>query len=250
MLKAIIVDDEKDARTNTINMVNTYCSNVQVLATAHNVASGVLAIKEHKPDLVLLDIDMPDGTGFDLLRQLMPINFMVIFITAHAEHAITAIKFNALDFLVKPLDVEDFLLALNKAENNKQELFRNERLQNLLNEIDKPNNLRIALGTSDTVHFVEPDQIIRIESDSNYSIFYLNDKRKVMVSKPLKEYAELLADYGFFRSHQSHLINLLYLKEYNKKDGGSIILKNNTTVPISQRKKDKLLDAFKSFKGK
>lgn len=249
MLQTIIVDDEKNARTNIINLVNTYCNNIKIIATAENVATGIQCINEHKPDLVLLDIDMPDGTGFDLLSQLMPIDFMVIFITAYSEHAVTALKYNALDFLQKPLDPEDFLLAINKASTNKTKEFENLKLENLLKEINNPQSLRIALNTIDSIFFVNPDQIIRIEADSNYSTFFLNDNRKIMVCKPLKEYSDLLSNKGFFRSHQSHLINLAYLKEYKKKDGGCIVLSNNDIVPLSLRKKDKLMQAYNDFKG-
>lgn len=249
MLSTIIIDDEKDARTGLMNLINTYCNNINIVATADCVTEGIERIIENKPDLVLLDIDMPDGTGFDLLRKLMPINFMVIFVTAYSEHAVTAIKYNALDFLQKPLDPEDFLLAINKAVTSKAKEEQNRKLENLLAEINNPEKLRIALSTSDSIYFVSPGQIIRIESDSNYSIFYLEDGRKIMVCKPLKEYSELLEDKGFFRSHQSHLINLSYIKEYKKKDGGYILLTNNELVPLSLRKKDKLLKAYKNFKG-
>jgi len=214
MLRTIIIDDEKDARTNIMNMINTYCNNLNIIATADSVATDIKNIEEFKPDLVLLDIDMPDGSGFDLLRGLMSINFMAIFVTAYAEHAITAIKFNALDFLQKPLDAEDFLMATNKAVANKANEEQNRKLENLLAEINNPEKLRIALSTSNSIYFVSPGQIIRIESDSNYSMFYLEDGRKVMVCKPLKEYSDLLSDKGFFRSHQSHLVNLSYIKEY------------------------------------
>jgi len=249
MLRTIIVDDEKDARINTLNIVNSVCKNLKVVATAENVKDGVQKIKEFNPDLVLLDVDMPDGSGFDLLHQLMPVSFMVIFITAYSEHAVKAIKFNALDYIVKPLDEEELLLAVNKAEVNQQEKLRNIKLQNLLNEIDKPDELRVAVATADNIYFISPDEIIRIEADANYSHIHLTDNSKIMVSKPLKEYADLLEDNNFFRSHQSHLVNLKYIKKYNKRDGGSIILTNKEMIPISTRKRDKLMEAFKNYKG-
>ncbi len=248
MLRTIIVDDEKDARLNTLNVINTYCKNLTVVATAENVKDGIEKINEHHPDLVLLDIDMPDGTGFDLLNSLMPVSFMVIFITAYSQHAIKAIQFNALDYILKPLDAEDLMLAVNKAVNNQFEKHRNSKLTNLLNEINKPEELRIALSTSDTIHFVCPDEIVRVEADANYSSFYLIDRSKIMVSKPLKEYAELLEENGFFRSHQSHLINLKYMKKFIKCDGGSIVLSTNEIVPVSTRKKDKLMEVFKNYR--
>lgn len=250
MLNVVVVDDEKDARLNTLGIINMHCPNLSVVSTAANVAEGIEAIQKYKPDLVLLDIDMPDGTGFDLLRKLMPIQFAVVFITAYAEHAITAIKFNALDFLVKPLDPEDFLLAVNKAQQNNNENHKIERLENLLDEIENKKKPSIALGTADSVHFVDVEDIVRIESSSNYSTFYLNDGQKVMVSRPLKEYAEMLDTHGFFRPHQSHLINLACLKEYKKRDGGYILLTNGDTVPMSARKKEKLLEAHRKFRSR
>ena len=248
MLRTVIIDDEKDARINTINLVNTYCSNITIVGIAQNVAEGVDKIKEVKPDLILLDIDMPDGSGFDLLKKLMPINFYVIFITAYAEHAIKAIKFNALDYLLKPLDIEDLLLAVNKATVNKNSNHETLKINNLLEEIHRPEKLRIALSTCESIYFISPEQIIRVEADANYSHFYLTDNRKIMVSKPLKEYAELLECQGFFRTHQSHLINLAYLKQYDKAQGGYIVLNNNEQIPMIARKKENLLKAFKEFK--
>ncbi len=249
MLRTVIVDDELDARKNTINIVNTYCDNIELVATAENVQQGISKIKEHNPDLVLLDVDMPDGTGFDLLSELMPVSFMVIFITGFSEHAVKAIKYNALDYLVKPLDAEELLLAVNKAGVSQKEKLRNQKLENLLNEIDKPEDLRIAITTADNIHFVSPDEIVRIEADANYSHIFLNDETKITVSKPLKEYADMLDGPGFFRSHQSHLVNLKFVKKYNKRDGGSIILTNKQMIPISTRKKEKLLEAIKNYKA-
>jgi len=247
MINTIIIDDEKDARLNTIYTINTYCANINIVDTAESVAEGIEKIKMHNPDLVLLDVDMPDGTGFDLLRKLMPVSFMVIFITAYSEYAIKAIKFNALDFLVKPLDPEDFLLAVSKVINNHNEKIRIQKLENLLTEINTPKKLRIALGTFESVYFVEPKQIIRIEANANYSIFFINNGKRIMVSKPLKEYVEMLENHGFFRSHQSHFINLQYLKEYKKQDGGYVVLTNSDIIPLSARKKEKLIKAYKNF---
>jgi two-component system LytT family response regulator len=249
MLRTLIIDDEADARLSTINLVNTYCSNLELVATAINVADGIAKIRELKPDLILLDIQMPDGTGFDLLKELMPIDFMVIFVTASSDHALTAIKFNALDYLLKPLSAEDFMMAVHKALLNQKEKYRNLKLTNLISEINQKEPLRLALGTSETVHFVTPSQIVRVEADANYSHFILSDNVRVMVSKPLKEYAELLENHGFFRAHQSHLINLAYLKQYDKKNGGCIMLTNKDTVPLTPRRKESLLQAYKAFKG-
>jgi len=151
--------------------------------------------------------------------------------------------------LLKPLGAEDLLLAVHKAIVNQKEKLGNLKLTNLLSEVNYNEPLRLALGTADAVHFVTPSQIIRIEADSNYSTFYLTDGSKIMVSKTLKEYAELLENNGFFRAHQSHLINLTYLKQYDKKQGGSIILTNKDIVPLVARRKEKLLQAYKDFKG-
>jgi two-component system LytT family response regulator len=199
MINTVVIDDEKDARVNTMGLLNLHCPNLKVLGTASGVEEGILLIKETTPDLVLLDIDMPDGTGFDLLRQLMPVEFSVIFITAYAQHALKAIKFNALDFLVKPLDPEDLLLAINKLNGHQNEKLKIQKLESLLKDIDTAHTPSLALGTSEAVHFVKANQIIRVESDSNYSIFYLEGSQKVMVSQPLKHYSELLCEHGFFR---------------------------------------------------
>jgi two-component system LytT family response regulator len=192
---------------------------------------------------------MPDGTSFDLLKELMPIDFMVIFVTASSGYALTAIKFNTLDYLLKPLSAEDFMLTVHKALLNQKEKYRNLKLSNLITEVNQPEPLRLALGTSVAVHFVTPSQIVHVEADANYSHFFLSDATRVMVSKPLKEYTELLENHWFFRAHQSHLINLAYLKQYDKKNGGCIILTNKDTVPITPRRKESLLQAYKEFKG-
>lgn len=248
MIRTLIIDDEKNARINTLNMINTYCNNIEVVDCAYNVADGIDKIKRHKPKLVLLDIDMPDGTGFDLLSQLLPVDFCVIFITAYAEYAITAIKFNALDFIVKPIDPEDLLLAVNKAVKQLQDQHYPDRMGNLLSEVGQTNTPRMAFSNSDAVFFVAPGEIIRIEADANYSHVYLSDGRKITISKPLKEYVDMLERFNFFRPHQSHLINLDFLKEYKKKDGGYLKMSNGETIPVSTRKKDKLLQVFKGQK--
>lgn len=247
MIKTIIIDDEKNARVNTLNIINTFCSNIEVVALADGVKTGIEKIKEFKPELVLLDIDMNDGTGFDLLQALAPIDFCVVFVTAHVEEKTTAIKFNALDFLVKPLDPEDFLLAINKAVLQLKDRTYQQRINNLLSDVNRNELPKIALSNSEAVYFVKPDEIIRIEADANYAHFYLASEKKITISKPLKEYAELLENYGFFRCHQSHLVNLNFTKKFVKKDGGYLELSLGSSVPVSQRKREKLLKAIKGF---
>jgi two-component system LytT family response regulator len=249
MLKVIIVDDEPNSIALIESIIATHCKNTAVVATANSVANGICVINLHNPDLVLLDIRMPDGTGFDLLRQIAAVNFKVVFITAYEEYAIKAFKFSALDYILKPFDEEELIAAIMKAEESLQ--LKNIGLnlsafyENLNSKTTETKKL--VLKTNDHIYAINVKDILRCEAEGNYTNFILNDGRKIMVSKILKEYDDLLSVHNFFRPHQSHLINMGYFESYKKADGGYIIMKDKSMIPVSIRKKDEFMKLLSSL---
>jgi len=245
-MKVIIIDDESLVRKTLETILRDSFPNINIVGQAGSVVEAVSLIKEQSPDLILLDVDLTDGNGFDVLTQVKPINFKVIFITAHQEYAIKAIKFSAFDFILKPISQNELTYAVQRVIQEYNLVDQNLKWNaffNNLNETHKKSK-KIVLKTSESIHIVQIDEIIRCEADNNYSTFFLLTGEKIVVSKGLKEFEELLTDYGFFRVHQSHLINLDFVLRFDKKDGGYIILSDNSVVPVSQRKKQKLLDFF------
>ncbi len=250
MLRTIIIDDEVHMRQTLEKLVKQYCPNVKIVARADSVKTGVDTIKRHHPDLVLLDIKMDDGTGFDLLKQLEPIDFKVIFITAYNQYAIKAFKFSALDYLLKPVDADDLTAAVNKAEKivMKEIKIQLDTLEDNMQTDDKSKK-KIILKTFDNIHLVKISEIVYCESDGNYTNFYLLNTDKIIVSVTLKEYDEMLKEYGFFRVHKSFLINLSHINRFEKSEGGSIILTNDHKVPVASRKREQLFELFERISG-
>ena len=245
MLRAIIIDDIDSIRQKNTALIQQYCPGVAIIAEADSVAAGVAAIKKYLPDLVFLDVEMADGTGFDLLQQLMPVNFKVIFITAFQEFAIKAFRFSAIDFLLKPVDPADLAEAVKKAEETVNKEMLELQFNTLFSNIERPRNLqKIILKTAEKVYAISVQDIIRCEAQKNYTTFYLVNGQKLLLSTTLKEYETLLLPMGFFRTHQSHLINMLYFDHYVKGDAGSIILKDKSAIPLSVRKKEEFLNSL------
>ena len=249
MIKTIIIDDEQKAREAITDLLAAYCPNVKVIAQAENVETGVAAIKQNKPDLVLLDINMPDGTGFDVLKKLDTIQFKVVFITAYEEYAIKAIKFSALDYIVKPIDPDELVQAIEKVEHSIEKDNINLKLNAFLSNMEHINKgaKKIVLKTSESMHIVNVQDIIRCEADGNYTRFFLIDGKKLIVSRVLKEFDEMLEEYGFCRTHQSHLININHIERFDKRDGGSVVMKDGTEVPVSSRKREVLIGLFEKM---
>jgi two-component system LytT family response regulator len=250
-LKTIIVDDEQDAVDFIYSIIGEYCSSLEVVDKAYNVIQGVAAIKEYKPDLVFLDVEMPNGTGFDLLAQFPEKDFDVIFITAFNHYAIKAIKFSAVDYILKPININEFIDAVNKVIKKRSERSTpgNENLRILMENLRTALPSRMAIPTSDGMEYLNPKDIIRIEADRSYSWFFITGDRKILVSKHLKEFQELLSDRYFFRSHNSHLINLKYVKKYIRKEGGYIEMADGAMIPVSRNRKDLFLAHMAKFKG-
>lgn len=245
MLRAIIIDDIHTIREKNIALIRQHCPNVAIIAEADSVASGVAVIKKYLPDLVFLDVEMADGTGFDLLQKCMPVHFKVIFITAFQEFAVKAFRVSAIDFLLKPVDPADLVPAVAKAEMSLSKEMLELQFNTLFANIERPRNLqKIILKTAEKVYAISVQDIIRCEAQKNYTTFYLVNGQKLLLSTTLKEYDTILLPMGFFRTHQSHLINMLYFDHYVKGDAGSIILKDKTAIPLSVRKKEEFLNSL------
>ena len=253
MTTALLIDDDANLRAGMRQMLSRYAPEITIIGEADSVQTGVEAMSQLQPQVLFLDIQLTDGTGFDLLEQLAEkngkIKFQVVFITAHEQYAIKAFRFSALDFLLKPVDPEELLKVIDKIKNVLDKNDNYSHIDLLLENIRKKvdNFKRIALSTSDGIHLFDVSDIIRCESEDNYTKFYINNNKPILISKTLKEYEELLTEHGFERIHQSHLINLAYLKSYIKKDGGYVVMADNSNLPISQRKKERLQELLKMF---
>jgi two-component system LytT family response regulator len=245
MTRAIIIDDELESRNAILNILNDFCDNVSIVTQAENVSEGINAIEKEKPDVIFLDIQMPDGSGFDLLEKVSNIDFQVIFITAHDQFALKAIKFSALDYILKPVDPQQLIDAVNKIKAPETDINTiTHKIQTLLR--NKNGFERITLPTFEGFRFINIKDIIRCEADNNYTNFYLNSGEKILVTKTLKEYDETLSDLDFIRVHQSHLINVKFVDRYIKGDGGTLVMADGSEVDVSRRRKDDFLKKMDS----
>lgn len=245
-MKTVIIDDKAAIRQTVKLLLDTYAAGeFEVVGEADSVASGLACITEHEPELVLLDVEMEDGTGFDLLVQLQDPTFKVVFITAHDGYALKAFRFSAVDYILKPIVPSDFIKALNKAKESWSLSMNQQSIGNLLtNRQKKAENQQFLLSDADNIFLVKKEEIIRCEAAGNYTIFFLTKDRKITVSRNLKEYIELLDSDDFFRAHKSHFINLKQFDRLEKKDGGIIHMQDGSTLPVAVRRKDLLLEAL------
>ena len=243
MIRAVIIDDEQNNIDNLQKLLQKYCPEVIIAATALNAENGKRMIREQTPDLVFLDIQMPGKNGFDLLKSLTNYSFQIIFVTAFDKYGIQAVKFAAIDYLLKPIDIEELKSAVDKAVGKIHQNKQNHQLENLLRLLQQNQQRdehRIALPAVKEIRFVKTQDIIRCESSNNYTTFFLLNGEKLIVSKPIYEYEELLSDYGFIRCHQSHLVNKKFIKSWVKEDGGYLLLEDNSQLPISRQKKEEI----------
>ncbi len=255
MTTAVIVDDEKRARTFLKGHINAYCPEVKIVAEAENVSSAIKVIREFNPELVFLDIKMPDGTGFDVIERLraneegQDLRFKIIFTTAFDQYAIKAIKFSALDYLLKPIDPEELVESLKKNKMNLVTNNVNDSVDVLIGNLKQLNdsNKRIVLNTSNKAYIYPINEIIRCESSGSYTIFYVKNEEPLLISKSLGETEELLKDHQFERIHKSHLINLNYMRAFIKNDGGFVEMQNGDKIPVSNRKREYLMQLLKAF---
>ena len=243
MIKTIIVDDEHDAVDFIKSIVEEFCPDLEIVGTAHSVPEAEVIIKEKTPDLVFLDVEMPHGNGFDLLEKISEKTFEVIFITAFNHYAIQAIKFSAVDYILKPINIEEFVESVDRVKNSiGAKKNRINSFSALLENIKSAKPGKLAIPTSDGMEYLNTEKIIRIQADRSYSWFYLEGGIKHLVSKNLKEYQELLNDRSFFRSHNSHLVNLEHVRKFIRHGGGSIEMSDGSKVAVSRSKKDLFLN--------
>lgn len=243
MLKAIIVENEARSRNMLTSLLKDYCLNVKLISSVDSVIDAINAIQQYSPDIVFLDIELDDETGFDLLKKITNIEFEVIFTTAHEHYAINAIKFCAIDYLLKPIDVSELILAIEKVEKRKTKNIASENLSVLLQNINagQRNEHQIAVSSMEGLTFIRVSNILYCESDGPYTIIYLKDDDKIISSRHLKEYEVLLKGYSFFRIHKSFLINLSEIKKYFRGDGGQVLMANGASIDVSKRKKMEFL---------
>ncbi|MGV7106613.1 LytR/AlgR family response regulator transcription factor [Flavobacterium sp. U410] len=249
MLRAVVIDDVENIRKKNISVIKEFCPNITIIGQADSVESGIKAIKKLSPDLVFLDVEMPDGTGFEMLQKLKPFDFKVIFITGYEDFAIKAFRFSAIDYLLKPLDPTDLAEAVKKVEDSLSKEVFEMKLNNLFTNLERPKNLqKLILKTAERIYSVNVQDIVNCESDKNYTTFYFINAPKLIVSTNLKEYETILTPHNFFRTHQSHLINMTYFDHFIKSEGGNtIVMKNKTIIPLSVRKKEEFLVLLENF---
>jgi two-component system LytT family response regulator len=250
MIRTLIIDDEVRARETIQALLEIYCKeDVLVVGDAKNVKTGIEAIKEHKPDLVLLDIKMPDGSGFDLLARYGKFDFKVIFITAFEEYAIQAFKFSAIDYILKPIEPDELVKAIEKVKELLHERQPNNMnvqfetfLSNLQNGSDQEKKL--VLKTTENIYVIPIHEVVALSSDRNYTRFNFLERDPIIVSKTLKEFDTILVNYGFMRIHRSHVINLKHIERFEKAEGGYAVMRGGLKVEVSHRKKEALLSFF------
>lgn len=242
-IKSILVDDEPKSRKNLAMLLAEYCPAVEILGQAASPAEAIKLLAQHQPDLVFLDIEMGRESGFDLLRSLGNAKtFEVIFVTAYDQYGIEAVKACAIDYLLKPINILELTAAVGKARQYIGPKKENKRLAELLANLERSTDeQKIALPLADKIEFVAVNSIIRLEAERNYTHIYLDNGKKYLMCKTLKDYDELLVQHGFLRSHQSHLVNLKKISAYVKIDGGYISMNDGSKVPVSRIKKDEIM---------
>lgn len=246
MITAVLVDDEKNALEILEWQLQTYCPQVKVMAPCRSADEGAAAIRQYKPQLLFLDVEMPQRSGFDMLTEFPEPTFDIIFTTAFDRFAIAAFKYAALDYLLKPIDADDLIAAVQRFEKKERRWNVKEQLQTLMQQYQQPTHLpeKLAFATQEGILFIKPETILRCESASNYTTVYFTDGTKLVLSKTLKEMEEALLPYGFCRVHHSHLINVHQASRYAKTDGGFVQMTDGSEVPISRQRKDEVLKAL------
>jgi two-component system LytT family response regulator len=245
IINAIIIDDEVNNVDNLSILLQQYCKQVHVVAKAFNAQQGKDIILQHKPDLVFLDVQMPGEDGFELLKSLSDLSFEIIFVTAYDQYGIQAIKFSAIDYLLKPIKIHDLQDAVNKVIIKNSQKKQNLQLENLVKLLQQNEPPRIAISASKETRFIKPENIIFCESSNNYTTFHMNDGETIISSRPIYEYESLLGPYGFIRSHQSYIINKNHVKSWVKENGGYLLMEDNSQIPVSRNKKENLRDLLR-----
>lgn len=244
MIRSIIVAKDDHLLNMLSSSIQACCPNVVVSALATDIKSGTGVINEHEPDLLFVDIKLPDGSGFDLIDHFPNPDFKVIFISAYADYAIKAIKYNAIDYLLKPVKENELVQAIKKADDiiRYEEKLQARALGKSIVELNKSH--RIVLKSIDQIHVIDSNDIVHIEAERNYSTFHMVDGRKIVASKSTKEYEDPLLDQGFHRIHKSHIVNINKMSYFNKTEGGTLIMCNGDEIPVASRKRDMLMELF------
>lgn len=249
-LKSVIIDDERHSRETLKNLVTEFCAEIDVLATASNVAEGVVAIKSHRPDLIFLDIELQSGTGFDILDRLPDQHFEVIFTTAFEQYALKAIKLSSLDYLLKPIDIDELVEAVEKARLAKDKTDYKQQLDTLLQILGPARagsvQEKICLATTEGIEFVPIGNIAFCKAEGSYTTFVMTEGPNILVSKHLKEYEGILPCPPFMRVHKSYLVNLTQVKRYVKSDGGYILMNGGQAVGLSRGKKEAFIKVMEN----
>ncbi len=248
MINALIVDDEKLGRDTISGLLKKYCKNVNILGECDNIGSAKKIIEEQQPELLFLDIAMPGGGGFELLKSLGDFKFDVIFVTAHEEYILRALRYSAVDYLLKPIDEDELMAAVEQAERRKNEKYQKNNIKNLIKEYfsGTPNAMNnICIPTSRGFQVIKLEDIVCCEANNTYTIIYMANNDQVLSTKPLADYDLTLSDSGFVRVHKSWLVNLKHVKEYRRGEGGVVILTGDKAVDVSRRKKEFFLNELK-----
>lgn len=250
MIKAIIVEDEIQSREAMRSMLENFVDGVEVCAEAADVPEAVKAINKHKPDVVFLDIEMPGYTGFQLLDFFEKVDFEIVFTTAYQEYAIRAFQVSAIDYLLKPIEISQLAKAIDKVRRSGGNSRMNDRIEALKSNMDKDNFQRIALPVAEGMMFVEPEEIIYLKADGSYTHIYLaSQKAPLTISRRLSQFDYLLAMPGFYRPHRSFLVNMRHARQYNRTDGGVLVMDNNDAVSVAREKREEFLEMVGRFLG-
>ena len=244
MIRAIIVEDVPRSQETLFKMLIQNCPQVSILGMANSVDTAYDLIVQSQPNLILLDIEMPQKNGFDLLIKFPNPDFEVIFTTAHDQYALRAIKFCALDYLLKPIDIQELQLAIQKTEQKLRSNITNQNFTHFLENLRNQNSQdhKIGLPTAEGLLFIKVSQILRCEAAGSYTNIFLRNKKQIIATRKVKEFENLLAEHDFFRIHRSHLINLNYIEKYYKGAGGYVTMSDGTSIDVARRKKEEFLD--------
>lgn len=247
-MKTLIIEDEAQAISALKSEIAVHCSHLEIIGEARSIKEGIAQIKKLQPELIFLDIQLADGLGFDILAAFDDYDFKIIFTTAYSQYAIKAIRFSALDYLLKPIDSQELTDAVARAGKTSKETGKLKLGNFIHNQAEPSARKKIALQTTEGISIFEIKSIIKCSSESNYTCIYFENGKKMLFSKTLKEFEELLSSSGFERIHHSHLINLNHLTNFVNKDGGYVVLSDKSTLPVSQRKRAQLIESLNNIK--
>ncbi len=249
-MKVLVIDNELSIRESLVSAIRVFCPQIEEIEEADGIESGKEKIQSYQPDLVFLDVELGNGTGMDLLSQLQKITFNVIFVTAHNKYAIDAFKYSAIDFLLKPINPEELIRSVNRAEKKSNTENLVKQLSILKSEYANTSlqEKKIVLSEQDSIHILKSSDIIYCSSEGNYTTFYTSaSDTKIVISKNMKVFEEMLSPLGFLRVHNSYLININKIEKYDKGDGGFLYVSGGIKIPVSQRKKELLMALFKKM---